>query len=631
MFVLNKSFFAFFASFFITFVIGFFAWDAFINSGYVSSEFFTASVLQDSEIKNIPAPDLAENEQPEQSPEPEVILTDFVFPAKDRQDQLDDIAEKLDILSRQVQELIQQQSLSEQVPDLTEEPKLTGEPKLDDKKSEDIVQNNNQNNNIVVGVRSGSGGGEAIIYPKILISEVQPADEQEFVELYNLNNFEVDLTGWYLQRKTAGSSDWQSFASKTLFSGKKITANGYFLIARTGYFINSSHIFVDTAITKDNSFALKNPNGDISDKLGFGNAKDPESVATNNSEAGQSIGRKVLADNAEQDTDNNFDDFELQTPTPNSVNITYVEPPLPPPVEPVEPIELKDTKAPEVSFTLDAMQTNPNFDISFTITDISDVVSPSGVGNYIFRWQEVGGDWQEDAAVNIGGGPTSADFMRSFSGEDGKTYNFQIQATDTESNISNWLPEIPATSQVNVPKKILINEIQIGGEAAKDEFIELYNPNSVDVDMSGFALKKKVFSEIHPDGAESNLVSSANFSGTIAAHGYFLIVPHQNEDGSEKYTGSKIPNLHYSGRDYSITPNNVVLLYNNNATPVLLDKVGYGLASDFETAPAINPDNSKSIKRKLDPITNEPQDTDDNSADFAIFETPVLSDDPPQP
>ncbi|MGD0577095.1 MAG: lamin tail domain-containing protein, partial [Candidatus Staskawiczbacteria bacterium] len=40
---------------------------------------------------------------------------------------------------------------------------------------------------------------------------------------------------------------------------------------------------------------------------------------------GQSIGRKVLADGTEQDTDNNSNDFELQIPTPYAQNETYVD------------------------------------------------------------------------------------------------------------------------------------------------------------------------------------------------------------------------------------------------------------------------------------------------------------------
>ena len=183
----------------------------------------------------------------------------------------------------------------------------------------------------IVGGGGGGGGSAPIVYPKILISEVQVAsqtdEKQEFVELYNPNNADVNLTNWYLQRKTSGSSNWSTYASKTLFSEKIITANSYFLIARTGYFAELADISTDNAITDSNSFAFKDPSGEISDKLGFGSASDFELLATVSPSLGQSIGRKVLTDGIEQDTDNNSTDFELNEPTPKSQNIIYIEPP----------------------------------------------------------------------------------------------------------------------------------------------------------------------------------------------------------------------------------------------------------------------------------------------------------------
>jgi len=413
------------------------------------------------------------------------------------QDQLDDIQEKIDIIRQQIQILIAQQNQNNQIA-LADKDKISDE---EDNKNKDIDQDKNKNiddkdKNII----------NPINYPKILISEVQTAggvppgsdDKQEFVELYNPNNQDVPLDGWYLQRKTSGASSWSTYASNNLFSGKIISANRYFLIARTGYYSGLADIFTDNPITNDNSLALKNPNGDISDKLGFGNSLDPELLATQNSGAGQSIGRKVIS-GIEQDTDDNSADFELQTPTPKAQNVTYVAPALPSPP--------------------------------------------------------------------------------------------------------------PAL------KNILISEIQVAGATAKDEFVELYNPNNVDVNLSGFSLKKKT-----SGGTESNLVSSASFSGTITALGYFLITPQINDDGTKNYIGTATPDLYYSGKTYSIAPDNTVLLYNNDATPFLIDKVGFGSAQDFESQSVADPGANQSIGRKV--ISGIEQDTDDNSADFEL-QTPT--------
>ena len=159
--------------------------------------------------------------------------------------------------------------------------------------------------------------------------------------------------------------------------------------------------------------------------------------------------------------------------------------------------------------------------------------------------------------------------------------------------------------------KILISENQIEGQTAKDEFIELYNPNSQSVDLTGWALKKKT-----SGGNESNLVSSAKFSGIIPSGSYFLIVPQPNDDGSPNYQGSALPDLYYSGKTYSIAGNNTVLLYDPNGN--LVDKVGFGFAQDFETAPAENPPPGKSIGRKWDENNQTYQNTDNNQNNFEI-------------
>jgi len=454
------------------------------------------------------------------------------------------------------------------------------------------------------GGGSGGGGGGSIpvVYPKILISEVQisPIDER-FVELYNPNNYEVNLTNWYIQRKTQTSDSWGSLVSSPKFEGKIIPANGYFLISRSDA---TAEIILDLTLTENNSLVLKNPDGDISDKLGFGLVEDYELSPTMNPEENKSIGRKVLPDNSEQDTDDNSADFELDAPTKKTQNITYVEPP-----------PSTDTTPPEVSFSLESIQNELAFSINFTIVDSAvDTVSPSGVGSYIFHWQENGGDWQEDISISVDGSLTSVDFTRDFIGEDGKTYNFQVKATDVAGNISGWLPETPANTIINIPvvlKEVLINEIQIAGEIADDEFVELYNPNNIDIDISSFSLKKKTSS-----GTESNLVSSASFSGIITALGYFLIAPQDDTDGTPNYTGTAVPDLRYSGKSYSVASNNTVLLYDKDDN--LQDKVGFGSAIDFETAPVLNPDDEKSIQRK-----NLGEDTGDNSQDFIIIDTPT--------
>lgn len=523
----------------------------------------------------------------------------MIQPLDDKQDKIDNLLEKIDMLKKQLADALEAQHENQNQDEDQDQDEIKIIVK-EEEKIEKIHEEPPQQNSIQLTTYSNSNGGGSPFYPNILISELQISGtgdtKQEFVELYNPHAIDIDLAGWYLQRKTPSGSSYSTFAPNTLFTGKKITAKSYFLIARQGYFINIADVSVDNPLTDDNSLVLKNPNGEISDKVGFGNSQDYELLATQNPPADQSIGRKLVL-GEEQDTDNNLADFEIDAPTPKANNMAYVAPPAPIP---------KDDVAPHAVFNIHATQNNLSFTVSFDITDTAVGVAPSGVAGYTLKWKEETSDWQEDAYKNVDGSPAAFSGTKDVTGTDEKNYYFQIKIKDVSGNESDWQPEIPVTTKISIPKKILISEIQAAGKTVKDEFIELYNPNDVHVDLLGFALKKKTFT-----GTESNLVSASAFSGTIKAFGFFLIVPQKNNDESENYKGLVAPDLRYSGATFSLSSDTTVLLYDNNKA--LLDKVGFGNAIDFETAAAQNPPADKSLARK-----ELGRDTDDNALDFDI-------------
>jgi hypothetical protein len=98
---------------------------------------------------------------------------------------------------------------------------------------------------------------------------------------------------------------------------------------------------------------------------------------------------------------------------------------------------------------------------------------------------------------------------------------------------------------------IIINQVMIGqDEGVKNEFIELYNPNKVPINLKNYSLKKKTGS-----GNESSLINSKNFIGTIAPESYFLI--------SSSDFGSIIKaDLVYSNNN-SLASDNTIILYNS--------------------------------------------------------------------
>jgi len=168
-----------------------------------------------------------------------------------------------------------------------------------------------------------------IVYPKILINEIKIAGKDEdaktmvydeFIELFNPNEFEVDLTDWYLQKKTSQSSDFSSLVPSTLFDSKTINSLEYLLIAHSSstYASIADILISNYSITDNNTIIFKNPNREIVDKVGFGEANDCEGDCAIKPEPGQSIQRKYI-DNNFLDFDNNANDFEIQNcPSPKS-------------------------------------------------------------------------------------------------------------------------------------------------------------------------------------------------------------------------------------------------------------------------------------------------------------------------
>ncbi len=164
---------------------------------------------------------------------------------------------------------------------------------------------------------------------------------------------------------------------------------------------------------------------------------------------------------------------------------------------------------------------------------------------------------------------------------------------------------------------IVISEVQISGEGANDEFVELYNPTDSEVNLENWTLKRKTKS-----GSENNILYK--IEGVIPAGGYFLIVPRENCGGDKNedcYKGSIGSDDEYTTNSF-LAKDNAILLYDNyNGDKNLVDKVGWGKASDFEgKAVENNPEAKQSLERKT--INGIIQDTDNNKNDFEIQETP---------
>lgn len=152
----------------------------------------------------------------------------------------------------------------------------------------------------------------------------------------------------------------------------------------------------------------------------------------------------------------------------------------------------------------------------------------------------------------------------------------------------------PANFSRGAGTHLVVNSFRIASETgATDEFVEIYNPTSLTVNIQGWQLAKKTAS-----GNKYNLVAA--FPSALIDPGESLIVGHK--DSSEK------PDLLYSNTSYSISEDNTIILYSDNGKTAV-DKVGFGKATEFEGKPLSSP--GKDIWQRENGI-----DTDNNYYDF---------------
>ncbi|MEK7113838.1 MAG: lamin tail domain-containing protein [Patescibacteria group bacterium] len=153
----------------------------------------------------------------------------------------------------------------------------------------------------------------------IVINETQlyPTDGR-FIELYNPDDAEVDLTGWYMQRKTESGQSFTSLVSNPNFENKKIGGKKYFLIYRNQ--VQGADLVVDNlTLTESNTIQIKNPNGDVVDIVCWGSVSDCGKYKTTNPLEGQSAQR-------------NQDGMFVGVPTPGLPNEKVNDPaPVPDP------------------------------------------------------------------------------------------------------------------------------------------------------------------------------------------------------------------------------------------------------------------------------------------------------------
>ncbi|MBU1146425.1 lamin tail domain-containing protein [Patescibacteria group bacterium] len=161
---------------------------------------------------------------------------------------------------------------------------------------------------------------------------------------------------------------------------------------------------------------------------------------------------------------------------------------------------------------------------------------------------------------------------------------------------------------------LVISEVQITGGTGQtgNDFIELYNPTSVPIDLDGYRLVKRTAA-----GATDTSIKSWTSSTIIPAHGYYLWA-------SISYTSISVtPDITTS---QTIADNNgLALRFGPENTGTIMDAVGWGTATNIFIEGIVfstNPGTNQSIERNFGGDLGNGEDTNDNSVDFNLQLTP---------
>ncbi len=149
-----------------------------------------------------------------------------------------------------------------------------------------------------------------LVISQIQVSGTIAADE--FVELYNPTNSDIDLSKWKILKENPTNTNFQYLNSS--MSGT-IKSRGYFLLTSQVSSASEGADLVYTnasaTITDNNTVVLQNSNGNVIDRVGMGTAVDNEASNTAQPSEGKSIQRKIDDTGGHGlDTDNNSADFD---------------------------------------------------------------------------------------------------------------------------------------------------------------------------------------------------------------------------------------------------------------------------------------------------------------------------------
>ena len=362
--------------------------------------------------------------------------------------------------------------------------------------------------------------------PKVVINEIQTngtgtgTTGQEFIELKNVSNESVDISGWKVLYVSSSSSTNPLVASSVtnanfssiLSSAKTLVAfgagtvlypNGFVVLTPEPYLNELPVRITYTAISSGllsasgASLAMVDEIGVIQDFVGWG-AKSAlyEESPSVLPVGGSSIQRKVV-DGTTQDTDNNLLDFEpLTTPTPQTENTA----PTPPPAD-VPPTETPPIDTPPGDTSNNPVDTTPP--------------------------------------------PTDT------------------PPTDTTQNADTTTPTVTETTNQQTYQPVLLNELFIDPISpltdANDEWVELYNPNETEQNLAGYTIYAGTTYAYHHTFTTGDIIPA---KGYVVVTSGATSIALSNGGGSVKIVGPT--GSTYDETSYNTAPENTAWAKDTN-------------------------------------------------------------------
>ncbi len=333
--------------------------------------------------------------------------------------------------------------------------------------------------------------------PNVVISQVQVGPtgslSNEFIELYNNADTEVDITNWCLYYASAGQPQTQMGSKVACFTTENPSLHLFLPPYSFSFAISTALATASPSLGSDMKFSatlasagghlrLADTTANVIDKLGWGTAVAPETLASIAPTSPKVLQRKQSAVvNILQDTDNNNIDIELaNSRTSYMYGAVYEKQDVCSNIAGVQ-------ENPPTGNSVDD-QGNcvaPPIDVCSNIDGLQ-VIVPNG-----FALDESNA-CQPDVCANIAGLQTTL--------PSGKELDDSANCVEQDycDNIAGLQTSVPAMYRTTAPDiclldvpPIFVSELFANavGSDEGNEFIEIYNPNSSMVDLSLYVLK----------------------------------------------------------------------------------------------------------------------------------------------